>query len=130
MGGQVNSMIKEIRNERGQGLYNTCRMDTDVCPVCAGGGQRPSAMDETARGLIQVYKIRRKEMKWNLEENGEPIEINPGFARMESCCDCDLAHLVLYEIKGDKIIKTSYRDTWLTNNDRKKNKITIYNRRE
>ena len=61
-------------------------------------------------------------------KSGEPQEIKPGYVRVESCCDCGLTHLTLYEIKGDKIIKTFFRDDWMTDNDRKKNKITVYKR--
>lgn len=51
--------------------------------------------------------------------NGQPVEVEPGDAANEACCDCGLVHLVIYGITDDgKVRVTKYRDDWETNTQR------------
>jgi hypothetical protein len=52
--------------------------------------------------------------------NGTPVKIKPNTLMVEICCDCGLAHSILYEIKGKHIIRTIYRDDYETKKERKK----------
>ena len=60
--------------------------------------------------------------------SGEPEKIIPDSNRLEGCCDCKLMHLTFYEIVDGIIWRTSYRDDWETDKDRKKNNTVVYNR--
>lgn len=50
--------------------------------------------------------------------SGEPVKILQNELRIESCCDCGLAHTVFYLIEENHIIKTSFRDEWETRKER------------
>ena len=57
--------------------------------------------------------------------NGEPIVKKVGYKIIEICCDCGLSHAVFYrtDVKNHKqvVIKTSYRDDYETNKERRRN---------
>lgn len=62
--------------------------------------------------------------------NGEPTTMKPDMFILEACCDCNLVHLVLYEIKNGKIVRTVYRDDWETEKDRRERGTVVYHRKK
>lgn len=63
--------------------------------------------------------------------NGQPVKKPQNYIVFEQCCDCGLTHLVLYHAtKRGVITKTSYRDDHLTEEDRKKHGIVVYQRKK
>lgn len=55
-------------------------------------------------------------------KNGQPVRYKPNYLYTEFCCDCGLAHIVIYRIIGKQIEVTSYRDQWETLKNRKNKK--------
>ena len=54
-------------------------------------------------------------MDFETMASGQPIEVDPGGVAFEACCDCDLVHLVCYEITDSGQIRiTKYRDDYQT----------------
>ena len=52
--------------------------------------------------------------------NGEPWELESGMATTHTCCDCGLIHIMLVEIKRNKVYLRFYRDDYQTKENNKR----------
>lgn len=97
-------------------------------------GQAALSLPVPAQGVGDVRQVHQQavreerradkegEVKAHHVVNGDTIYIRNGEGIFEVCCDCHLAHLVIYRIERGRIAATIYRDDAATRRLRKRGK--------